>query len=81
MRLVNASTLVMEEWERASSKHPDFNSHHEAYAVIKEEFDEYWREVCKGGGTSRDPDALRVELVQLTAMCMRALTDLCEVKN
>jgi hypothetical protein len=79
MHIVNAQTYVMDEVRRASAKHPPMHSHHEAYAVIKEEFEEYWREVQKGGGTPRDPEALRVELVHTAAMCIRALTDLCEV--
>jgi hypothetical protein len=54
------------------------HSHHEAYGVIKEEFDEYWQEVCKGGATCpRDPAALRMELIHTAAMCLRAMYDLC----
>lgn len=62
---------------RAAAKHRPMSSHHEAYSVIKEEFDEYWAEVCKGGGTPRDPIQLRAELIQTAAMCVRALADLC----
>lgn len=69
--------LVLNEAMRAGSKHPPMHSHHEAYAVIKEEFDEYWAEVQKGGSTPRDPAALKLELVQTAAMCLRALHDLC----
>lgn len=79
MDLREAQHLVEMEVARASSKHPPMNSHHEAYAVISEEFNvEYWAEVCKGGGTPRDPEALKLELVQTAAMCFRALTDLCK---
>ena len=38
---------VIKEYERAALKHPKFNSHHEAYAVILEELEEYWLEVMK----------------------------------
>lgn len=69
---------VYREFARASAKHAPMHSHHEAYAVISEEFNvEYWAEVCKGGSTPRDPAALKLELVQTAAMCMRALHDLC----
>lgn len=77
MHIVNAINMVRAEAERASAKHPPMHSHHEAYAVIREEFEEYWQEVQKGGSKPRDPEALRTELVQTAAMCVRTLTDLC----
>jgi truncated hemoglobin YjbI len=77
--MVNIMESIKTEFFRASSKHAPMNSHHEAYAVIKEEFDEYWREVQKGGSTPRDPKALKNELIQTAAMCARALHDLVEV--
>jgi truncated hemoglobin YjbI len=77
MDLVDAIMLVGNEAQRAAAKHRPMHSHHEAYAVIKEEFDEYWLEVQKGGSKPRDPEALKLELVQTAAMCIRTLTDLC----
>lgn len=78
MHMVNVLEAVKIEFIRASSKHAPMNSHHEAYAVIAEEFEEYWREVQKGGKTSpRDPEALKQELIETAAMCVRALHDLC----
>lgn len=79
MNLYEAIDLVQNETERAITKHAPMASHHEAYAVIKEEFDEYWQEVQKGGSKPREPLALRTELVQTAAMCLRTLVDLCEV--
>jgi G:T-mismatch repair DNA endonuclease (very short patch repair protein) len=86
-------SLIHNEMVTASSVHGCFNSHHEAYAVIKEEFDEYWAEVMvnpnkKNGVRIADPGArelshiehrsrLRDELVQTGAMVLRALYDLC----
>lgn len=67
---------VIKEYERAALKHPKFNSHHEAYAVILEELEEYWLEVMKRP-SKRDLVNLRLELVQTAAMCLRALHDLC----
>jgi len=75
--LIGFVDAAVEECTRATRKHPPMNSHHEAYAVIREEFDEYWEEVRKGGSTPRSTEALRIELIQTTAMCLRALHDLC----
>jgi hypothetical protein len=69
---------VFNEFARANAKHPPMHSHHEAYAVLLEEVEEYWREVQKGGGTPRDPQALRTELIHVAAMAIRSLYDLCE---
>ena len=77
LKLREICSDVFEEACRAGSKHPPLNSHHEASAVIKEEFGEYWDEVCKGGSVPRVADALRLELVHTAAMCVRALHDLC----
>ncbi len=78
MHLVHALNFVDSEVSRASAKHPPMNSHHEAYAVILEELEEYWVEVMKGGKTCpRDPEALKFELIHTAAMCVRALQDLC----
>lgn len=73
-----ATYLVIDEVMRAKRKHPgDFPSHHEAYAVILEELDEYWEEVKKGGSISRSPLALEMGLIQTAAMCVRAISELC----
>lgn len=78
-RLYNLGLDVVREVHRAMLKHPTpFNSHHEAYGIIAEEFNvEYWAEVCKGGSTPKDPAALRLELIHTAAMALRALHDLC----
>lgn len=77
MDIQNALLAVERELVRAVAMNKPFNSHHEAYAVILEEVDEYWEEVKKNP-TKRNPDALKLELVQSAAMCVRALVDLCE---
>jgi hypothetical protein len=81
MHRVNVITVVVAEFDRASAKHPPMHSHHEAYSVIKEEFEEYWTEVKKGGSVPRDPAALRRELIETAAMCFRALHDLCAAEE
>lgn len=63
---------------RASTLFPPMNSSHEAAAVIREEFDEYWDEVKKHNTSKPDRDTRprqREELIQLAAMCIRAITD------
>jgi hypothetical protein len=66
---------VAAELRLARAKHAPMNSHHEAYAVILEELDEYWDEVRKQR-SKRDPHAMYLELVQIAAMAARAATDL-----
>lgn len=65
---------VKAELRVARTKHGPMSSHHEAYAVILEELDEYWEEVRKRR-SERDPQAMRAELVQIAAMAARAATD------
>lgn len=77
MYLTDALDLVKAEVKCACAKHAPMHSHHEAYAVILEELDEYWEEVRKGGNTPRDMTALKAELTHTAAMCVRALHDLC----
>jgi hypothetical protein len=66
---------VQQELDRACEKHPPLNSLHEAYAVILEELDEFKAEVWKQK-QARSDDAIRAELVQIAAMCMRTVQDL-----
>ena len=60
---------IVVEIERARKKHPSFHSHHEAYAVIKEEFEEWWDSV-----KADDPDPR--ELLSVAAMAVLALMEL-----
>ena len=69
---------IVHEAHRAGSLFPPMHSPHEAEAVIREEFDEYWDEVKKHNTSKPDRDTRprqREELIQLAAMCMRALID------
>lgn len=61
---------VRAEVIRAIEKFPIFNSSHEGYAVIKEEFDELWDEVKANNKTRA-----REEAVQVAAMAVRFMTD------
>jgi len=61
------------EYLDAKDKFPPFNSFHEGYAVIREELDELWDEI-KGG---QDKQRMRAEAMQVGAMAMRFMIDLC----
>lgn len=90
LRMSDLSSTIYDEASRAASLYPAFNSHHEAKAVIEEEFDEYWDLVklnpkkpmvhpTKGTPLTIEDwkRELRTELIQTAAMCLRALHDLC----
>ena len=72
--LASRLSEIVDEVIAAKSKHEDFNSHHEAASVIREEFEEYWEEVRR---KDFDIMAARKELIQTAAMCVRALVELC----
>jgi hypothetical protein len=62
------------ELRRAMAKWPATHSPHEAYAVIKEELDEFWEEVRKKQ-TEHNPHAMYEELVHIAAMAAKAAVD------
>jgi hypothetical protein len=74
---------IAHETQRAGEMFPPMNSPHEAEAVIREEFDEYWDEVKAHNMTKPNRDTRprqRAELIQLAAMCMRAIIDTIDKK-
>jgi hypothetical protein len=70
---------IENEFYRAQSRFPAFNSAHEGYTVILEESDELWAEVKDN---KRTPDeyikAMRGEAVQVAAMALRFIHDVCD---
>jgi hypothetical protein len=62
--------------------HPPINTAHEAYAVIKEELDEFWELVkvnpnkLQSIERAERLDKMRKELTQTAAMCLRTMLDL-----
>lgn len=58
-----------------AEEHGPYRSHHEAYAVILEELDEYW-ELVRMKRDRRDPKALRWELIQIACTAWRAARSL-----
>jgi hypothetical protein len=69
-----ALTLITDELVRAREKWPaGFHSGHEGYAVILEELDELWDAVRLDA-----TDAAGMEAVQVAAMALRFLLELCD---
>lgn len=69
---------VREELQRAMVW-PAMNSAHEGYAVLLEEVDELWEHVKVKQG-KRDIAAMRKEAVQVAAMAIRFMLDVCDDK-
>lgn len=65
------------ELRRAMEKHGPMNSAHEGYAVILEELDELWDEIKL---QKPDREKLRKEALQVAAMALRFIYDVCEAK-
>ena len=68
---------VTEELARAQRAFPEFHSAHEGYAVLLEEVEELKAHVFTNQ-KKRDDTAMRQEAIQVAAMAIRFLTDLCE---
>lgn len=77
MNFDKAKQVVNDEVLHACVRYPKFNSAHEGYAVLLEEVDELWDEVKKSP-RKREPKAMREEAIQVAAMAMRFLVDVCE---
>ena len=63
-------TEFYEEINRGIEKFGNYNSYHEAYAVIKEEFDELWDEL-KVNADNRDLTKVYEEAIQVAATSYR----------
>ena len=68
---------VLAELDAAQKKFPPFNSAHEGYGVLEEERDELWDEIKAKQG-ARDVAAMRKEAVQVAAMAIRFIIDVCD---
>lgn len=67
---------VRMELYAAQEAFPPYHGPHEGYAVIKEEVDELWDEVKKKR-EHRSISNLRHEAIQVAAMALRFVIDLC----
>lgn len=75
MRDTKAAQLVADELGKAQEKFPSMRSPLEGLAIIEEEVDELKQEVRHG-----TRDGMRGEAVQVAAMALRFLIDLCEAE-
>ena len=66
--------LLVQEYKSASDKFEAFNSAHEGWGVIREEYLELEQEICK---KYRDKEKMKLEAVHLGAMAMRFVYDVC----
>ncbi len=79
--LARTSSLISEvlgELDLAERTFPPFNSAHEGYAVLLEEVDELWGEVKASPPINRRPEQLRKKAVQVAAMALRFIRDVCD---
>lgn len=71
-KLSKINELVLQEINHAKAKHTgNFNSRHEAYAILLEEVEELWHEIK----TDADDSRVIAEAVQVIAVCYRLLTE------
>jgi hypothetical protein len=68
---------VLSELISARKKFPAFRSAHEGYAILLEEIDELWDEI-KGPDDSRQNARTRSEAIQVAAMAIRFIEDVCD---
>lgn len=68
---------VAGEFDFATENFGPFHSAHEGFAVLKEEVDELWDEVKAKQG-ARDVAKMRKEAIQVAAMAMRFVLDVCD---
>jgi hypothetical protein len=74
---VAVSQEVLRELARARKKFAPFNSAHEGYATLLEEADELWDEI-KGPDDSKQVARMRAEAIQVAAMAIRFIEDVCD---
>lgn len=73
---VDVGLAMATEALSASLRFGRFNSAHEGYGVLLEEFEELWDEIKKKR-EDRDPQRLRREAIHVGAMAIRFINDLC----
>ena len=70
---------IVEELRCTTLSHDYFNSSHEGYAVIKEEFDKLWEAIKQN---HHHPNCeLREEAIQVAAMVLRFILDCTEKED
>lgn len=77
MNLKQIFSEISSELERARFTYSDFHSSHEGYATILEELDEMWEEIKKKPH-KRSKQKMRKEAIQVAAMSVRFICDICD---
>lgn len=70
------TSRVLNELDSATSRYDPFASAHEGWAILLEEVDELWDEV-KLKPSLRSQERMADEAIQIAAMAMRFLEDIC----
>lgn len=68
---------TMCELNLAQINFPPFRSGHEGFAILKEEVDELWEAIRMKQSDPARPQAMRKEAIQVAAMALRFLVDVC----
>ena len=78
---MNAYTIaefyIRNEYRNAVEKYSAMASAHEGYAILKEELDELWDEIKKKNA-DHNLDLMRKEAIQVAAMAIRFIIDVCD---
>lgn len=69
---------IQREIEGSRKNHGTFTGSHEGYAVLLEEVDELWSEIKK---RERNFSAMEKECVQIAAMAIKFIEDVCRQEN
>jgi NTP pyrophosphatase (non-canonical NTP hydrolase) len=75
-----SSIDACKELAKARRKSPTMRSAHERFAILKEEVDELWDEI-KGADDSEQMARMRPEAVQVAAMVLQFIEDVCDAKR
>lgn len=76
MKIETVIAAILKEYSRASATNGSFHSVHEGYAILLEEIEELWDEI-RLKAALRNPSNVAHEAIQIGAMAMRFLYDLC----
>jgi len=76
VKISKAQKEIKKEYDRATQKFSSFKNGHEGIAIIREEYLELEREIFTKQ-SEYDIEKIRKEAIQLGAMALRFLHDLC----
>lgn len=74
MELIDALESIENEYKNAREKFKPMYNFHEAYGIIKEEFDEFF-DAVKSKSPNRHANVFK-EIIQVGAMCLSVLIEL-----